>query len=127
MFKIRNKKVYSKMMRPRKTQPIVVEKVENKPSVIETVKKVSEIEATIKAEIVAPVIVGPTTINVEKIDESKEKIEVEANVIEDEVIESVEVNESIEKDVDLVEETNEGNEPQKSKKSRKKKTQKTEE
>lgn len=115
------------MMRPRKTQPIVVEKVENKPSVIETVKKVSEIEATIKAEIVAPVIVGPTTINVEKIDESKEKIEVEANVIEDEVIESVEVNESIEKDVDLVEETNEGNEPQKSKKSRKKKTQKTEE
>lgn len=62
MFKVRNKKVYNKTVRPRKAQPIVIERIENKPNVLSTIKKLDEVMAVVNPIVIAPVDVTPEAI-----------------------------------------------------------------
>ena len=73
MFKVRNKKVYNKTVRPRKAQPIVIERIENKSNVLSTIKKLDEVMAVVNPIVIAPVdatteVIAPEVIEPEKID-----------------------------------------------------------
>lgn len=75
MFKVRNKKVYNKTVRPRKAQPVVIERIENKPNVLSTIKKLDEVKAMVTPIVIAPVDITPEVITPEVIE--PEKIDVE--------------------------------------------------
>lgn len=91
MFKVRNKKVYNKTVRPRKAQPIVIERIENKPNVLSTIKKLDEVMAVVNPIVVAPVdvtseAIAPEVIEPEKIDveEVMEVLEEKESEVEEE-------------------------------------------
>lgn len=68
MFKVTNKRVYNKVVRSRKSQPIVVETIIQKPFITETVKKIETVEEIVKPLDVTPEVIAPIYVEPEVID-----------------------------------------------------------